>query len=236
MRRAHDELAWVGLGRHDRLVGEVAQQLAARIGTDAARRADAPYDPRGVEQPVARRAHRGRDRGAREQDRADDEQEEDEDPHAETLDERIGEPIERFAHDPSVRLQVAARPGRALRARCGGEAERARGERERDSGEDACGPGAQRAQRGQHGAKQQHAAAEHERGGREHPRAAEHPPEAHGERVARAPARRRRARSVEDEAHENAERDQRETEHVALALLEHGHPQPAAEQARERRA
>jgi hypothetical protein len=93
MRRAHDQLRRLRVGRVQRLLGiEVAQQLTPRahaLPPHAPARADALDDPRRVKEPVAGRAQHGRERGTGQEDPAGDYEEDDHDPDPDALHEGL---------------------------------------------------------------------------------------------------------------------------------------------------
>ena len=201
------------------------QRLLARSAVAGAERA---HHPRRINHAAAGGAQRASQRGAGQQDDADEQQEDHEDVHADVLHEPVGQLVEGLADDAAVRLQIGRRPGGVAVRRAGAHAERARGQRERRRGEQA--DAADRAGRPADAwpaapAQQQHAAGADERQGREHARFAEHPAERDRQAMAGATAV---PAAVEHEAHEHADGDERQAEHVAPALVEHRQARQAA--------
>ncbi len=120
---------------------------------------------------------------------------------------------------PPWRLHEGASSRRFRRARAGADAERAGGQRERDRrrtgrSRRSCADAQQRAPGRQHFAQQQRAAGADQRDRREHARAPERPAEAR--RPDRARRRLPSQPPPQHEAHEHADGDQRQPEHVAL--------------------
>ena len=144
----------------------------------------------------------------------------------------VRQAVEQLAEGAAARLQMRRAPGRRGAARAGADSERAGGERQRDSGEqadraDRARVARQRSLKRQRLAQQQHAAGADDRQRREHARFAERPAEGDGEAVADATAV---PAAVQHEAHEHAERDQRQADDLAAALVEHADPRQAGGQ------
>ena len=238
VRGAHDQFPCGGFRRRDRrheleLILLVEGNRAAPARRPAARRrgslfaAQPAHDARGVEHAGTRRADHARERGTGEQHQAGECQEHDEDLHPHALHEPVRDFVERLPGYAAVALKLRRGPG-ADSSRSRAEPERAGGERERDRGEQAQRACAQRSQRRQHRAREHHAACQHQRDGGQHTRAPERPAERHRDRVPGATAGGGRpCRPVQDETHEHTGSEERQPEHVALALVEHGHTRQA---------
>ena len=239
VRRAHDQLTVLRLGWQQllkrRSVGLSAPSHLRPLGRALLAALTALVGPRAqharaVHDPAAGRPQQRGEREARQQSHADEEQEDHEDVHPDLLHEPVGDVVERLPERSPAGLQEARRPLRGAGAACARAWTRADPERsgrqgQHDRAGQAEAAGTQRPQRGQHRAHQQHPATAGQREWRQRLRAPDAP--AQGERQPMADAAAVPV-SIEDEAHEHAQRDQAQGEHVALALVELGQPRRPA--------
>ena len=177
--------------------------------------------PRPYRRPADGRAQHTRGRGARQQGGTNEQQHGDDEVHTDALHRAVRCLIQRLADDPSVGLHEHARPRGFARvwARTRANPERSCRQRHRHSRSQTRRARPQRAHLRPCRPRQQRAAACDQRDRGKHLRFADAPAERLRQRTTDAspvPA------AVQDEPEEHTQRDRREPDHVALALVELG--------------